>query len=410
MSMNPPSVHSLKYDKWIGYTQARRELGPAFKSSWPYTLLGLLIGLLLFLLEHHLKPHYVPDDFGVRLLEHLGVGFWVSSIAVFFYEWGAHIKKTMELSEELVKVLTVKAQDALEESLLIMLGKDSQILREKLAQLVNDIGMLQQQPTWVGNGYVGVVEWLLDEVVLQNVQAFGKLKEGALETFAVPPNAAEMADQILAAQMRVMKSKDSYDVISDITSWRNDGLEVFKEASSAAMVKEGVRVRRIFNLFHLDLPEVDNPLYEESCKEAISILEDHFEYAGIYKNTNTGGKYEVRIFGLDESNKLKGRESRLKEKLKRAHFGLFRQNKAPKSIICFQVEESDLSDMLLSLGARATKSNVRLFDTMWKAARSLAEDSIKDIINNLDLSDEQKNRFIKEFETRQLAIRNKSLA
>jgi hypothetical protein len=373
MSSTTNTQLSVKYNRWVGVEQARREFVPAFKSSWPYTLVGLTVGALLFLLQHHLNEHYDKESLGLLLLEHLGVGFWVSAIAVFFYEWGAHIKKTLELSEMLAEVLTLKAGDALNESLLILLGNDRPSLREKVAQFVENISHLQSQTTWVGDGYLGVVEWLLDEVVLDNVKSFQKLEGGTWQPFTVPPTAGEMADQILAAQMRVMRPGDDYNVISDVKSWYDGGLETFIKASSTAIIKEGVTVKRVFNLFRLDLPEKSEPAYNEICRETIEILEKHLEYAARVKASQTGGRYEIKIFWDDELKELKGREKRYRDKAKTSHFGLFSQNKPPGAITCFKVEEPDLSDMLLSWDFKVIEPYEKLFKIMWKVSTPLSE-------------------------------------
>jgi len=225
-----------------------------------------------------------------------------------------------------------------------------------------------------------VVEWLLDAVVLQNVNSFENLEGGAWWPFTVPPNSAEMADQILAAQMRVMKSGDRYDVISDVQSWREGGLEAFIQASSDAIVKRGVVVRRIFNLYRSDLPEHNSPLYQDKCEEMIEILNTHIRYA---TQAEVDGRYEIKVFWTDSAGRLKGKALRLREKFKMAHFGLFRQNEKPNTIICVKVEEDDLSDMLLSWDGRAVALNLKYFKEMWKVGTPLDPTELNRIATGL---------------------------
>src|ERR1044072_9184193 len=81
--------------------RAISSFGPAVKSALLYTLMGVIVGILLLWWQHYLEEIHYPFVYCIKFLEHLGVGFIVSAIAVFFYEWGAHIKDTVELSSKL---------------------------------------------------------------------------------------------------------------------------------------------------------------------------------------------------------------------------------------------------------------------------------------------------------------------
>lgn len=74
---------SGKRNRVVTLPQALKGFIPAVKTAWLYTLIGLLLGVLLFGSEYVLAKLLGPDAFLVRLSEHLGVGFWVAAIAVF---------------------------------------------------------------------------------------------------------------------------------------------------------------------------------------------------------------------------------------------------------------------------------------------------------------------------------------
>jgi hypothetical protein len=82
-------------------------------------VLGLGIGLII--LPHQIQ-WFENHALIALVIEHLGLGFLVSSIAVFGYEWRSHTKMAVELSEKLAKILTERGKEALKLSLFAVLG------------------------------------------------------------------------------------------------------------------------------------------------------------------------------------------------------------------------------------------------------------------------------------------------
>lgn len=102
--------------------EGQRALHAIFE-TWPYVLLGLLIGFALLALQEYLHRLQFPELVS-KLVEHLGVGFLVSSIAVFFYEWGSHAKKTQQLNEQLLEWEQAQPEESLRKSIRRLFGRD----------------------------------------------------------------------------------------------------------------------------------------------------------------------------------------------------------------------------------------------------------------------------------------------
>jgi hypothetical protein len=189
-----------------------------------------------------------------------------------------------------------------------------------------------------------------------------------------------MADQILSTQMGLMESGDSYDVISDITSWRDNPLEDFRRESVKALIKR-VKVRRVFSRFRLDLPSPSDPSYTERCKKTIKTLEEHLQYSKQYPG------YEVKVLGENELKKLldigTGNSILTRDKIEKAHFGLFKQGAAPKTVIRFMVKLSDLSDMELCRKASVVEDDVKLFRSVWLVSADLTKGLIQKLEKEL---------------------------
>ena len=285
------------------------------KSEWFIVLLGMTIGVGFILIPHYFSSLLDQHHTTGLVIEHLGLGFIVSSIAVFGYEWRSHarnvielskklhksledverIRKTMILSKAQVDVLTTSAEEALDSSLKVYIGEDWAALREDLKALINAVYHVQQHKTWVRDRYLKVVQWLLHESVVDNAQSFVYLTDQhphGEQHFKVPIP-PKIADQILTTQMELMERGDTYDVISDITSWRDNALDEFRKESLRALL-EGVKVRRVFNRFRLDLPISTDPAYGEMCKKTADTLREHLRYSKEYRG------YEIRILGPTE--------------------------------------------------------------------------------------------------------------
>lgn len=98
--------------------------GQALVKTWPYVLVGMLVGGGLLTLHEHLPPS-VPELVR-KLVEHLGVGFLVSAIAVFFYEWGSHAKEMRETNLRLLEWEQSLPEENLGRSIRKLFGEETE--------------------------------------------------------------------------------------------------------------------------------------------------------------------------------------------------------------------------------------------------------------------------------------------
>jgi hypothetical protein len=409
--------------------QATVELPPAFISAWFYTFVGILCGVLLLAAQkgleiwsENVKTEHTTlaglPQFFAFIFEHLGIGFIVAAIAVFFYEWGAHIKKTMsvgsrlaasisqiedtkklinrndeltaalaqteqvmealELTGRLYRDISIAAKHNLKWSLNdLFIGPSTKIqeyvnrpeylitLEEavnEVEQLAVCLSKLRKDNAWGNDKYIKFITEHINEVVGHNARAFSALIRGAgKQEFTVPPTAAGMAAQILAKQMEAMKEGDSYDVISDLTSWQDTQLDKLFEKTGEAVRENDIKVRRVFNLIPYIRRGRDNPLPHNY----LNILTNHLRASEMWKGKNGKGNYEIKIlWPKDYDENLKNNPSLKGTDVASLHFGLFIHG---DQCVKFQVTKTDLSDMELCRQAYENNDS-RLFGVIWMAA------------------------------------------
>lgn len=357
-----------KKAKWARLSRARKELGPAFKSTWPYTLVGLAVGIGIA---------WLPDAFPLcarpplkLILEHVGVGFIVSAIAVFFYEWGAHTKKALELSEQLsstirndlVPIALATGEVALLRGLESLLKESSSVGHQYVPVIITEVDLLvkavrrlQQDGIWVREQYIQYIAETL-ATIRSNSECLASLQDEKVHNFVVPPDGLDPVDKVLAAQMNSLDEEDSYDVITNLISWRARRLSGLVLATRSAVKTRRVGVRRVFNpLFHVEMsgPEVRQILAEQ-LKEAAEL----------------GELFQVRI--LFEEHVNASDSERLKAFAWNSHFGLFIHNGKKLHI---ELKKLDLSEVAMKAGD--LKFEAELFDAAFKAAAPLTEELIE---------------------------------
>jgi hypothetical protein len=368
--------------------RAISSFGPAVKSALLYTLLGIIIGTLLLWWQQYLEEIHYPYVFWIKFLEHLGVGFMVSAIAVFFYEWGAHIKETVELSRELSDIInnriepiaTFTGSRALERSLRTLIGRDVEPTPENIqkiisdcASLVDNISALQNSGVWSSEKYVSFISYMIDSVV-ENSKALRSMAiKGEEENHViVVQTAAIMADKILTLQMQAMEKGDYYDVISSLPTWKGSQLNKFHMETKEAICQRGVIVRRIFNRLRYEKMEVkDLSLYD-----AERIMRTHL--VNVSEWSKGEGRYEVKVLGweeLDEST-----SPLLHELIGKAHFGIFKHG---NQNVRYGVERADLSNMKIGKNLQHISDDLQIFNDAWEVAKPLSEELIKEIIEEL---------------------------
>jgi hypothetical protein len=405
----------------------------AYKSARFYVWIGLTAGFLLLLAQRslHWTARWLPTTRSnldhpdlinatvwiatafAFILEHLGIGFIVAAIAVFFYEWGAHIKETVDLSsrlsssiehtkemmnairmnERLSELNVKRAEERLGYCLDTLIGGASNSGAEKPKYLTDAIcncknlilalASLQSHDTWGREQYVTFISNQIEKVVGQNAEAFSKLYEKKGEQhFTFPPTAAQMADEILALQMHSLNTDGKYDVISDLPSWMGNQLSLLNRATKAAIEEHGVQCRRVFNLIR------------GTPKGTKQQLLRHLQSSEQWRGKGANGGYEVRILSVAGYEKLKARGYPSK-RIVDAHFGIFIKG---KNFVRFKVTEADLSDMELTMDPNSIAQATELFEAVWRVAEQFpsgertneqARERLDQILNDLEEWHEQ---------------------
>lgn len=176
---------------------------------------------------------------------------------------------------------------------------------------------------------------------------------------------------ILAEHMEKMVAGDHYDVISDLTSWRDHQLDGFQEQTGLA-IEKGTRVRRVFNLL--------KPPGKLKIDDRIEILKRHFEDAEIWNEQHKDG-YQVRMFTHVDLRKLEKMKPRLieakKSEIEKAHFGIFSHvNQGQTTLVECEVRSDDLSGMTLWKNPGFISDQLDLFEIIWNATEERTKDTI----------------------------------
>jgi hypothetical protein len=359
-------------------TKATQAFVAALRSGLLSISTGLVVGFGLLALRvsfaHVLRTQYLLVD---SLLEHVGTGFIIAAIAVFFYEWIFHLRETAKLTQKLVDIVEVSRNESLEGFLTLTLAEDTKHVPDYLKEVISNVRLLveavsglQRQDIWAKEQYIVFVSRLVADV-RRNADSLRGLNAGGEHHFIVTPTGADLADAILAAQMRAMAKGDSYDVISNLSSWKGQQLRELHDEERKALQFRGARVRRIFNLTRRYRP----PLKDTEARE---ILLNHFNNSKDWGVTENQISYEVRVLGVEE---LKRSTSQLLHgRINEAHFGIFQHGNESLRV---KVERADLSDMVMSKDPEIVRGYSDLFQEAWNAATLLSEESIEPILQEL---------------------------
>ena len=393
----------INFIKAFGRLQGFQRAVKVIRSDWFFIFSGLFVGIAciwcsqnLDLLHNHQTTRLV--------IEHLGMGLIVASIAVFGYEWRSQAKKAQEQCEQLllslfavdklrqttecsvglISFLKGEGGRSLENVLSAMLGPRRQSLCKELKETVDNIFDIAQNQTWMSEVYLNFIEGLLQQFVTKNAKALNQVNNGGEGDFHAPANAASIADDFLSRQICIAKPGDSYVVISDISSWRDAKLDLFRKESLEA-IKKGVNIRRVFNLFLDDLPHPSDYSYVELRKRTIKVLRTHLKYT--VKLANAKGNYEVKVLADSEVRNLVENSQYHATDIQRAHFGIFQHHRThdtPEAVIRCKVEMTNLSAMKISCDSTEIARDLKWFDDIWYAATDLSENKIVEIDNLLE--------------------------
>jgi len=343
----------------------------ALKSGWLHIVMGLTAGFGLVILANDLSRN-APFRFGIVtvLIEHLGIGFIVASIALFFYEWRGQQRKTDALIAKLSDAIDNSSSEALDRSLRSILGKGGEIppqyVRDAIVDikaLVEVVGHLENESRWVGTLQISMLSKLIRDV-RQNAESLTMLNRRGETLFRVP-RAEELVDKILAAQMQTMGTGDKYDVVSGLGDWKGLQLRMLQQATEEAILQRNIAVRRIFSIFD----------YEGlTSVEARDVLLRHLGYVTELESKRGGG-YQVRL--VRDGELERSTSMFLRDRVKHANFGIFSHGPEKLRVM---MDKADLSDLTISSDPESVELYSNLFLELWKLARPLTKELITDIM------------------------------
>ncbi|MFY9622500.1 MAG: hypothetical protein WAQ99_21975 [Pyrinomonadaceae bacterium] len=353
--------------------------------------LGITAGIALIVLRHWWAPMKGDSIKGI-VGEHLGMGLIVAAVAVFGYEWRSQSKEAMELSKRLatsiddvkqvkndfalvdglLTILEEKGLGQLDTDLRSMLGENSGSLVADFKRLVQSIFRIQNRRTWINEAYVDFIQKLFSEYVVKNATELRNINDGGTGHFILPSTAGLTADNLLATHIKKAVAGDSYDVISDIVSWRDSKLKVFDKESQEAL-ERGVTIRRAFNFFLSGHPDSRDSSFNDTCGRTLRTLVIHKDVAA-----NSKGKYHVRFFWTEELKEFQeSTDASYSLDAQHWHFGLFKRNTAPQVVTRFKVEKTNLSDMEVNSNESDIRGDAEIFEIFWDAATRLDDELIK---------------------------------
>lgn len=330
-------------------------LGKAFRDVWFYVLFGGTLGLIMVQISHGRT-----DTYGM-IIEHLGVGFIVSSFAVLLFEWRSEAQRVLRLAERLVDVSRAEGEEGLTRVLNTLIGSRTDLpaghdIEESCKKVVLAISELLGRRTRVSDQYVGFIASLQRRLIHGNLEAFVHLSRGQTAEIIVPRTAGELAEDVLTAQIRALGEGEQYDVISDLRTWINGQLDDFQRATEKAIVENGVRVRRLFNLAHASLDHLSASQFSE-------IIELHRKsMRSMLQRDPANPGYEVRwinapLLGPHDGSRL--------------HFGLITLRDGDG--LRFDFPEADLSRIIISPNRYELERYQGIFESLWARGKELAD-------------------------------------
>jgi hypothetical protein len=336
-------------------------LGRAFAEVWFYVLFGACLGLGMV---YAAKEGHWSHEFFKLIIEHLGIGLIVSSFAVLLFEWRSESQRVLHLAERLMEVSRAEGKEGLTRVLRTLIGSRDDLptaahdIEESCEKVVLAISELLNRRTRINDQYVGFIASLQRRLIRNNLDAFLNLSHGQTAEINVPRTAGELAEDVLKAQIRALEKGDQYDVVSDLRTWINGQLDGFQEETEDAIVKHGIKVRRLFNLAHASLDHMPPSQFN-------SIIERHRESmrAMIRQNPDSPG-YEVRWV----SGSMLGYHADLGSRL---HFGLITLRDGEG--LRFDFPEADLSRIIISPNRDQFERHRAIFEELWEKAKELAD-------------------------------------
>jgi hypothetical protein len=361
------------------------KLGRAIWSAALKTGIALIAGVSLTV---WVSPSIANPKWSL-VAEHLGLGFIVAGLSVFAYEYGAHMREVVDLSavlarsieERIAPIAQAVGRDALDRALRELFAGDDEIkpyVAEAISQckeLVTALSQLEKSGIWAHEQYVEFISYLLKFVLrdAQTLQSLGHPDKPSQYTYEMPTS-SNASGVILALQMKALRPGDRYDVISDLTSWKDEQLRDFLKSTEKAIRDQGVEVVRIFNMRHAHSRRLERD-------KAKDILVGHLKYSkDLGLNKDNRPRYQVLVITekeLEEEN-----SDEYKERIQQAHFGIFTRC-ADKLGLRVEVKMPDLSHMTLTNDREQVARDYSLFERALGIAKPLTEATEIDAVLDL---------------------------
>jgi hypothetical protein len=373
-----PDPHNQDDSRLARMSREGTKAKQALVKTWPYVVVGIIIGSGLLTLGEYLPriiyPYVVPDLIK-KLIEHLGVGFLVAAIAVFFYEWGSHAKEMRETNKRLLEWENALPSENLGKSIRKLFGeRDDTPLPVQASSLAVHCGnlvmhiasLLGQRETWANSQYLDFLLNFVSKYVVSNSEAFSLLgTQKGERRIVMPPTAPQSASDLLERYVASLDAGDSYQVVANMTAWRNNQLSDFHKVANNAIGK-GVIIHRVFNF-------TDDYGVKLNIDEVIDVSRQHLEDA-----ERSASRYQVRILGNDELSKSTSRM--LTTRTHQLHFAVVTHDDQQ---VRLKFEGQDLSEILLTRDESAINANKDLFDEAYGHAVELNRENWNGIITRL---------------------------
>jgi len=352
-----------------------------------FVLIGLVTGFGL------LAGHELLGDCGghisallSKLLEHLGVGFLVAAVAVFFYEWGAHAKETERLNNQLASFREPTAAESLRNSIEFLFRRDLnnppryvQELAADCNNLVSMISELLKKRSWVNDVHATFLSSLLRRLVAGNALPFNRLSTLDPSNYVVdhelvlPRAAAILAGELLSEYMKILLPGDSYSEVSNLSFWQHNQLTEFQNESLNA-ASRGIEIKRVFDLTR-------NYGIAISTEEATNILRRHLSDQEGLSCSDGRCSYHVKIFGADEL--AKSMSGTIEKYL--THFAVL-SHREERLRLKFQMPDLSLTQ-IARWRQEENESEKRLYETLfdeiWDAATDLSGDNLDNAVKQV---------------------------
>lgn len=367
-------IATIKRKADLGYFP---RLLDAIRTVGVYSVSGVAVG---WALVYWADSFQTTNKLLAKFLEHLGMGFIVAAIAVLFYEWGAHLKDSIRLSEGLRAIQSAVGENALEGALRVLIHGDKpehdlEMIR-RVTIFVDYVRDLQTAGDWARAGYVRFLYRLLKDVTqnaesLRNISAeLRKNPAAGAEYHVIVQSPAALTDIMLAEQMRRLPHGGKYSIATNPRTWQANQLNELHDESRRA-VERGVIIRRIFVLTRSRGPHA----HTFNAAEAGQMIRLHFLHARNWSRAS-GGSYEIKL--LDDSV-LKNLATPAATFIYDNHFGVFELSATEEHAVLVQVTSPDLSDLRIRGASSFSPYRVQ-WEEVWKALPETTEAMIRSML------------------------------